>query len=73
MPKEFPKAMDDALQSLSGVFCFLDDILIVSKNSILDHKKTVESVIERLDDEGFALKGSKCESSKKSSTWLGFE
>ena len=32
MPKEFQKAMDNTLQGLSGVFCFLDDILIVSKD-----------------------------------------
>ena len=57
---------------LTGVFCFLDDILIVSKSSILDHNKTVENVLERLDDEGFALKGSKCKVSKKSLTCLGF-
>ena len=45
----------------------------MSKSSILDHNKTVESVLERLDDKGFALKGSKFESSKKSLAWLGFE
>ena len=73
MPKEFQKAMNNTLQGLSGLFCFLDDILTVSKSSILDHNKTVENGLERLDDEGFALKGSKCKFSKKSLTWLGFK
>ena len=73
MPKEFQKAKENTLQGLSGVFCFLDDILSVSKSSILDYNKTVENVLQRLDNEGFALKGSKCKFSKKSLTYLGFE
>ena len=43
------------IKGLSVVFCFLDDLLIVSKCSILDHNKTVENLLERPDDEGFAL------------------
>ena len=31
LPKEFQKAMDNTLQNIRGVICFLDDILIVSK------------------------------------------
>ena len=44
MPKEFQKGVENMLQILSGVFCFLFDILIVSKSSILDHIETVENV-----------------------------
>ena len=55
MPKEFQKAMDNTLQGLLGVFCFVDDILIVSKGSIRDHNILVDNVISRLDEEGFAL------------------
>ena len=59
MPKEFQKIMDNTLQSLSGVFFFLDNILIVSKGSVVEHNYFVEKVIVRLDDENFALKLSK--------------
>ena len=73
MPKEFQKAMDNTLQGLSGVFCFLDDILIVSKGSILDHNILVDKVITRLDEEGFALKLSKCDFSLNQLSWLGYD
>ena len=37
MPKEIQKIMDNTLQGLSGAFFFLDDILIVSKGSVVEH------------------------------------
>ena len=73
MPKEFQKAMDNTLQGLSGVFCFLDDILVVSKGSVEDHNILVDKVISRLDDEGFALKLSKCDFSLNQLSWLGYD
>ena len=73
MPKEFQKAMDNTIQGIQGVFCFLDDILIVSKGSVTEHNETVDKVLSRLDKEGFALKLSKCEFSKTKLVWLGFE
>ena len=73
MPKEFQKAMNNALQGLSGVFCFLDDILIVSKGSIRDHNILVDKVITRLDEEGFALKLSKGDFSMNQLSWLGYD
>ena len=65
--------MDNTLHGLSGVFCFLDDILIVSKGSILDHNILVDKVITRLDEEGFALKLSKCDFSLNQLPWLGYD
>ena len=73
MPKEFQKAMDNTLQGLSGVICFLDDILIVSKGSVEDHNILVDKVISRLDEEGFALKLSKCDFSMNQLSWLGYD
>ena len=73
MPKEFQKAMDNTLQGLSGVFCFLDNILIVSKGSVMDHNILVNKVITRLDEEGFALKLSKCDFSMNQLSWLGYD
>ena len=51
---------------------FLDDILIVSKGSVMDHNILVNKVITRLDEEGFALKLSKCAFSINQSSWLGY-
>ena len=44
MPKEFQKAMDNTLQGLSGVFCFLNGILVVSKGLAVDHNFLVDKV-----------------------------
>ena len=73
MPKEFQKAMDKTIQGIQGVFCFLDDILIVLKGSVTKHNEIVEKVLSRLDKEGFALKLSKSELSITNLIWLAFE
>ena len=70
MPREFQKAMDNTIQE---VFCFSDDILIVSKGSITKHNEIVDNVLSILDKEGFALKLSNCEFSKTKLIWLRFE
>ena len=63
MPTEFQKAMDCTLQGLEGVICYLDDILVVTKGKVMD----------RLNEEGWALKLSKCEFSVNKLVWLGYE
>ena len=72
MSKEFQKAIDNTLQNILGVICFLDDLLTVSKGSIEDHNKMVERVLQKLDREGFALKLSKCVFLVRKITWLGY-
>ena len=61
MPAEFQKAMDRTLNHSKNTFCFLDDILIVSKGEAKDHEKLVRNVSQKLDNENFALKITKCE------------
>ena len=73
MPTEFQKAMDCTLQGLEGVICYLDDILIVTKGDVQDHNELVEKVMHRLDEEGWALKLSKCGFSVNQLTWLGYD
>ena len=73
MPTEFQKAMDCTLQGLEGVICYLDDILVVTKGRVEDHNVLVERVMSRLDEEGWALKLSKCEFSLNKLVWLGYE
>ena len=48
IPTEFQKAMENTLQSIIKVFCFLDDILIVAKRSIENYNKIVENVFLNL-------------------------
>ena len=73
MPTEFQKAMDCTLQGLEGVIFYLDDILVVTKGRVEDHNTLVEKVRDRLNEEGWALKLSKCEFSVNKLVWLGYE
>ena len=71
MPAEFQKAMDRTLNHSKNTFCFLDDILIVSKGEAKDHEKLVRNVLQKMDDENLALKITKCEFFQPSVNWLG--
>ena len=73
MPTEFQKAMDCTLQGLEGDICYLDDILVVTKRRVEDHNVLVKRVMDRLNEEGWALKLSKCEFSVNKLVWLGYE
>ena len=61
MPAEFQKAMDRTINHAKNTFCFLDDILFVSKRNEIEHGNLVEAVLKKLDAENLALKLSKCE------------
>ena len=47
MPAEFHKAMDYTLIGLENNFCFLEDILIVSKGSEHDHFQLVINCLKK--------------------------
>ena len=49
MPAEFQKAMDYRLIGLKSTFCFLDDILILSKGSEEDHFQLVTNCLKKID------------------------
>ena len=51
--------MEQILQGLPGVACYLDDVLITGRND-QDHLKNLEAVLQRLHDRGLRLKKSKC-------------
>ena len=55
MPAEFQKAMDYTLIGLINTYCFLDDILIVNKGSLEEHKNYVMKCLQRLDDENLRI------------------
>ena len=60
MAAEFQKAMDYILIGLKNTYCFLDDILIVSKGSLEEHKSCVMNCLKRLDDENLRVNLPKC-------------
>ena len=55
MKAEFQKAMDRALNNAPKAFCFLNDLLIVSKGDKTEHEELVREVLKRLDNENLAL------------------
>ena len=69
-PAIFQRAMDTILQGLSGVACYLDDILITGADED-QHLRTLEEVLKRLKQAGVRVKRSKCAFSKDSVEYLG--
>ena len=73
MPAEFQKAMDCTLQGLEGVIYNLGDILVVTKGEAEERNKLVDQVMQRLNEEGWALNLSECEFSVNKLIWLGYK
>ena len=73
MPATFQKTLEKTLENINNKFNFLDDILIITKGSTLDHEQDIYKVLSRLDKENLAIKLEKCEFSKSSITWLGYK
>ena len=55
MTAEFQKALDNTLFGTTNKYCFLDDILIVSKGTIETHMKSKYKCLEKFDKENFSV------------------
>ena len=73
MPATFQKTSDKTLENIDNKFNILDDILIITKGSPLDHELDIYKVLSRLEKENLAIKLEKCEFAKPSITWLGYK
>ena len=51
MPEEYQKAIECTLAGLTNTFCFLDNILIVSRGRIEHHLNLVRKCLIKLDQE----------------------
>lgn len=69
-PQSFQRFMDMTLQGLSFVFCYIDDILVASKN-FDQHLLHLREVFQRLDKNGLTINVSKCEFAKNELDFLG--
>ena len=69
-PALFQRTMDNILQGLDKVVCFIDDILITGKDDA-DHFAKLEEVLKRLDKNGITIKQAKCKFLRKSVEFLG--
>ena len=71
MPAEFQKAIDYTLAGLDNTFCFLDDILIVSRGEIEQLLDLVRKCLIKLDQENLRTNLAKCHFAKEKIEWLG--
>lgn len=69
-PSIWQKAMDQVLQGISGVHCYLDDILVTGKTTE-EHLRNLEEVLVRLHDYGLRANKDKCKWFETSVTYLG--
>ena len=72
MHNEFQRVMESTLGSILFTNGYLDDILIASKGTFLDHKNFVFKILSTLDKNNFAVKWTKCKFFQKDIKWLGF-
>lgn len=70
-PNIFQRVMDQVLQGLPGVTCYLDDILIASDRA--SHVAVVQKVLDRLRKFGIHVKKTKCAFMTNSVTYLGHQ
>ena len=69
-PAIFQRAMDNIMQGIPRVHCYIDDILI-SGVSDEEHIRNLRTVLQRLRDNGITLKVSKCQFLQESVEYLG--
>ena len=70
MPAEFQKSMDYTLVGLSYTYCFLDDIVVVSKDTKESHLKYVYNCLQKLEADNLRINLSKCHFAKHQINWL---
>ena len=63
--------MEYTLVGLKNTYCFLDDIIIVSRGSEQYHPMLVYKCLKKLDEVNLRINPSKCHFSKTEVEWLG--
>ncbi|RUM45435.1 MAG: hypothetical protein DSY80_03320, partial [Desulfocapsa sp.] len=69
-PSLFQSVMDQMLNGLDNVCCFLDDILI-SSVGMAEHLIKLEEVLKRIEEHGVLIKKSKCQFAVSEVEYLG--
>ena len=73
MPAEYQKAIDITLANLTNTFSFLDQIRIVTKGGIQNHKEKLFKCLDKLEEKKLAINLEKYHFSKTKISWLGYE
>ena len=69
-PAIWQRSMDQVLQGISGVQCYLDDIIITGKTNS-EHLSTLDKVLQRLEENGLKVNKEKCKFLQDSVEYLG--
>ena len=69
-PAIFQQTMETMLQGLSGVVCYLDDIIVTGKSKA-EHLRNLERVLARIQEYGFQVRKEKCSFMQDSVEYLG--
>ena len=69
-PAIFQRAMDQILQGIPGVICYIDDILVIG-STVEEHLQRLEEVFKRLKHHGLRAKRNKCMFCQSSVEYLG--
>ena len=69
-PAQFQRVMDQILQGMNHVTCYLDDILITG-STVDEHLSNLTEVLRRLKEHGVRLKREKCQFLRDSVEYLG--
>lgn len=70
-PGIFQRAMENLLRDITGVFCYLDDVLICA-DSEEEHYRLLVQVLSKLPSAGLKLLLDKCTFSVPQVTYLGY-
>lgn len=68
----FQRFMHEVLRGIQGCYCFVDDILLYTKDED-SHRALLHKVLQQLDKYGVTLNIDKCEFGKEVINFLGYE
>ncbi|UYV68293.1 K02A2.6-like, partial [Cordylochernes scorpioides] len=71
-PNKFQREMDNLFADMSGVACYIDDILVAGKDH-RDHEQKLELVFKRLQEKGLRLNKDKCKFAVNAVEYSGFK
>ena len=63
--------MDSTLNEYPQANAFIDDILVTTKRTEVEHISLVEKILRKLNCDNRSLKLAKCEFAKRECEWLG--
>ena len=69
-PAIFQQTMETMLQRLSGVVCYLDDIIVTGKSDA-EYLQNLEQVLAKIQEYGFQVRKEKCSFMQDSVQYLG--